>query len=538
MSPFGAVPLGYIVLGLSFASVLLAVVGTWPVCALLLRAYRRRIGRGMRSSSSCGVEPPGSPAPTPAHAATRIKFREADGGRWQPTLELARRRARRMQVLFCLAGLAYAVTATAAFYIVDHKEWRALRALAYIGLFGWPLVPTLLALSLARARVRWMAYAVHLAVVLLLLALAGLDGGEVVVVMVIPGVFVLALGARPLRGAAWLVAPGLVVLGLAIAALYVAGVYLAVGATFDVYAWSFLAAGLGLVVLLAAYTWLVARTYAAKWASDQTLLILQWWLVTSMCWSLLLGTQGMRAALLGLASYGVLVLFLVVGALVGRPAADTPVRLLLLRTFGARQRSSRLLYDLTRQWRWIGSVELITGTDLASEILEPDEFLDFLLGRTSRQFVQDPASLPTRLEELDLRPDRDGRYRVNELLCTEDTWRPAVEKLIEDVDVVLIDLRGLTMDHQGVVHELELLVATMPLRQVVALVDATTDQQALQWALDRASSLAPPSSPLWRDPAPELGVVVVSLGGSVDPEALMSALAQAAPSARRADAEH
>ena len=528
MSPFGNVPLLYIVLGVAVVSVLVAVVGTWPVCVLLLRAYRRRIERGMRLSAT--TEPPPTPL-LPAAAALRpIAVREIEVAQGHPLLARARLRARRTVLVFCVAGAAYAGAATAAFSLVDPGGWSALRVVAYLVLTGWPLVPTVLALTPRARRLKVLVHAGYLAVALALLGLAGVRLDEVLVVVVVPGVFMLALGARPLRGAAWLVAPGLAVLTAAVLALVLPAVYLFHAAPFDVYAWSFLATGIGLLVLLVAYGWALARSYAAKWASDQTLLVLQWWLVASVCWSLLLGTQGGEAALLGLAPYAVFVVVLLGGALVARPDPTPAVRLLLLRTFGSRQRSSRLLYDLTRQWRWLGSVELITGPDLASEILEPDEFLDFLLGRTERRFVRDPGALPRVLSELDLRTDRDGRFRVNELLCYSDTWQPAVAGLISAVDAVVMDLRGLTVGNAGVVRELELLVAQVPLSRVVALVDASTDQSALRWALDRAARLAPPSSPLVSDPAPELRVVVLSVGGSDRPERLIAAVAAAAAS--------
>jgi hypothetical protein len=51
---------------------------------------------------------------------------------------------------------------------------------------------------------------------------------------------------------------------------------------------------------------------------------------------------------------------------------------------------------------------------------------------------------PLRLASLDLEPDADGRYRINEMMCTDDTWRPTVEGLIGSVDVIMIDLRGFT----------------------------------------------------------------------------------------------
>lgn len=546
MSPFGSVPIDQIILGVTFAAVLVAVVGTWPVCALLLRAYRRRIARGMRSQGagstieegvparssapSCPLSAPAMPSPSPDRiaGAPRITVREAEVDANSALLGRARRRARRSAVVFGVAGLCFGVATTVAYGIVDHRTWAPLPALAYSVLFAWPLVPTVLALASAGRRRGWLAYAGYLALVVVLLRLAGIGLGEIVVVVVIPAAFILALGARSLRGAAWLVAPGLAVLGMAVLALYVVAVYLVYRAPFTAYTWSFLVAGVGLLVLLLGYGWAVSRLYEGKWASDQTLLILQWWLVAALCWSLLLGTQGRLAAVLGLTPYGLLALVLAVGNLTTPPEPGPPVRLLLLRTFGSRQRSSRLLYDLTRQWRWVGSVELITGTDLASEILEPDEFLDFLRGRTAQRFVPDVAALPGRLAALDLRPDRDGRYRVNELLCHVDTWRPAVAGLLTDVDAVLLDLREMTRGHAGVVHELELLVAVLPLARVVALVDATTDTQALQWALDRAVDLAPLSSPVLGDPAPTLRVVVLSVAGTDDLGRLVAALARAA----------
>jgi hypothetical protein len=237
------------------------------------------------------------------------------------------------------------------------------------------------------------------------------------------------------------------------------------------------------------------------------LLILQWWFVSALWWTMLLGTQGELAALLGLAPYALLVSLLLVVAVVRRPRSGRPVRLLLLRTFGARERSSRLLRDLTRQWRWIGSVELITAPDLASETLEPDEFLDFIRGRLPQHFVTDATDVERRLRELDLRPDRDGRHRVNELLCQEHTWQLALEGLVAAVDAVLLDLRDFTAHNVGVRHEVQRLVALLPLSRVVALIDQTTDRAAVQAALDRAAALAPQSSPVRADPDPTFRVV-------------------------------
>ena len=504
MDPFGGVNPWFLILAGVVAAVLLAVVGTWPVCALVLWMYRRRIDRGMRSVARPALAD--APSMPPETRSRRIAVREVEFRGQLSLLEQARRRARRSQLLFALLGLGYGLAATAAYHIVDQAQWRPVRVAAYTLLLGWPVLPTLLALSTARRRIWWLSWGIYVAAVATLLVVAGESTTEVLT-MAVPMLFVLATSARALRGAAWLVAPGLMVLGLAVAAWWPILVHLRYRAPFDRFAWTLLAIGIGLPVLLVAYGWAIARAYQAKWASDQTLLILQWWFVSALWWTMLLGTQGGLAALLGLAPYALLVLVLFVIALLRRRRVGRPVRLLLLRTFGARERSSRLLHDLTRWWRWIGSVELITAPDLASETLEPDEFLDFMRGRLARRFVTEEALVERRLRELDLRPDRDGRYRVNELLCQDQTWQLALEGMVAVVDAVLIDLRNFSARNSGVWYEVQRLVALLPLAQVVALIDQTTDRDAVQAALARAATRAPQSSPLRTDPDPAFRVV-------------------------------
>ena len=47
---------------------------------------------------------------------------------------------------------------------------------------------------------------------------------------------------------------------------------------------------------------------------------------------------------------------------------------------------------------------LLIAPDVASEVLSPDEFLDFILFRLSRRFVNDQGAVVGRLAELDVTP--------------------------------------------------------------------------------------------------------------------------------------
>ncbi|HEY5980459.1 MAG TPA: hypothetical protein VIT41_12575 [Microlunatus sp.] len=520
-------------------SAIFACLGTWPICHLLLRRYRRRIAEGMRSrrvstapdlpsaatTDDHGHAPSNGRGPVPTIAVREI----AVPGR-PPLLARARGQAHRAQLIFALAGAAYGLAGAVVFTVVGNEAWRPLWLLAYACVFAWPLVPTLLSLSMSSRRVRLIAWPGYLLVAAGMLALARPANLFDVALLIVPVVFVAATSARSLRGAAWLVAPVLLMIGVTVNAWRLVLRFLGYGAPFDGFAWGAIAVGLIVPFVALGYVRLAAHLYRSKRTSDQTLLIVQWWFVSSLWWMMLLGVQGGVAWLLSAVPYVIFVGLLVVGLRI-RPSGRG-VRLLLLRTFGARERSTRLVSVLTRQWRWIGSVELITAPDVASETLEPDEFLDFLLRRLSRRFVADEAVVPDRLAALDLRPDRDGRFRVNELMCTDDTWQLVFEGLVTHVDAVLIDLRDLGAARLGVRHELERVVAVVPLATVIAIVDPTTDRATLAAALQRAMTLSPASSPVHRAREPILWTVDWSRGGDV-PARLLAAITQAAEPARR-----
>lgn len=518
--------------GMAIAVLLFAGIGTWPVCLLILSLYRKAIERGMRRSRQLAPAPTMA-QPTPTAPVREISLVDGRSAVASPLGAQALRGIRRVQWVYAVAAAGYGVAAVVVFHQVESMEVLPVRSLVLGLLFSWPIVPTLISLTPIGRAERWLIWSGWLALIVVLLVIGRLPLlqilGGIGLLIGLPALFVLASSARSMRGAAWLVAPSMVMIGLAFWELYPVVFALLEGVWVGVLAVPFVAKALGYLALVPAYAWLMTRIYAVKLIGDETLLLLQWWFVATIVYASLLTPLGAAAVAVGFIPYAVLLVILFVSFLLQRPGRQAPVRLLLLRTFGARRRSTRLLRDLTRQWRWVGSVELITAPDLATEALTPDELVDFISFRLSRRFVRDESMIGHRLESLDLRPDRDGRYRVNELMCHDDTWRPTVESLISSVDVILLDLRGFGPHNAGVTEELERLVALVPLHKVVALVDDTTDVNAFRGALWRAAAFAPPSSPLATDPFPALRVIQSStsraglrqllnaLGVAVDP---------------------
>jgi len=179
-------------------------------------------------------------------------------------------------------------------------------------------------------------------------------------------------------------------------------------------------------------------------------------------------------------------------------------KLLLLRVFSLGTRSERLFAGFTKLWRYVGSVRMIAGPDLATSTVEPHEFLDFVAGRLQRRFITGPDTLEQRISETEQRRDVDNRFRVADFFCHDDTWQMVLRRLAKDSDVVLMDLRGFSQSNRGCVFEINELLHVMLLRHIVFVVDRTTDEHFLAQVFASAWTTVTKTSPNWNDPAPRI----------------------------------
>src|SRR5262245_14478166 len=168
------------------------------------------------------------------------------------------------------------------------------------------------------------------------------------------------------------------------------------------------------------------------------------------------------------------------------PVAPAPRRLLLLRVFGYQARTESLFDRVAQVWRFQGPVQLIAGVDLAMRTVDPGDVLAFLNGRLSEQYIVTVQDVPGRLARLELQPDPAARFRINEVYCHDDTWRPALELLLDTTDTVLMDLRGFSPHSAGCIFELEQLVHRLASDDIVLVCDKTTDLALLRRVLGEA----------------------------------------------------
>jgi len=483
---------------------------------LLLALYRRAVDRAMReggaeASVSAARRRTVPAAPAPPLTVRTLAAAPADTARdehWRSaTFRGAGWAIGRTATVYLLAGLVQAVISAVLLLRFQGVELQPLRTAISVWSYAWPIVLTL-ALIWARDRRRvWTATAVYFGVLVLLglyaeavtdapsLHVAGIPLPAIVQPLLVwagpavpTGILLLFLNRRVRAIGPLLLTVLLVALaGVDVVRLVMAGPRASAANEYPVLFYLLQALGFALFAIpgYALAVWLRNR-YLRKRLSDQTLILDTVWLLASVVLCSSLAVDRPEWAWLGLTAFAgyKLVVRLGLGPLEGAARARPPARLLLLRVFGDQARSEHLLDLLGARWRYAGPIQLIAGTDLATSNIEPDEFLDFLSNRLHTRFIHTDAERDARLQQVDVAPDPDGRFRVNEFFCASGTWQGTVQALMATSDLVVMDLRGFSPANQGCVFELGALVDTVPIDRVVFLVDASTDEPFLQRTLD------------------------------------------------------
>jgi hypothetical protein len=194
--------------------------------------------------------------------------------------------------------------------------------------------------------------------------------------------------------------------------------------------------------------------------------------------------------------------------------------LLILRVFKQAARSETFIDRLLSFWRFAAPVRLIAGPDLAGASIEPDEFFAFITRRLGERFVRTPAEIRAQVEGLDRHRDPDGRFRVNELFCVEETWRTTVGALMAQAGVVLFDLREYERGRAGTRFEMFQLMNLVPVSRIIVLLGRSDDAAAVSAELQLAWLAMSDSSPNRVLTAPALHVCRLRSGSASEVKAL------------------
>jgi len=537
--------------GQAFFILLCAGVLSVPVALLIQWRYGRVIRREMTAASKAEMD-----APASAHAARQgstlpvLSIEEINAGSELacPAYTNARRSLHHAVMIYAAAGLAYALPFAIAWsYQADGAllAWRRITLLA--GIQYWPaaIAISLIAASilverskiftglfagLAAFSIYELAISPDLTVTQLLKLWLVTNGPATLLIIlflfrrvrpvapfVLSFLLVIITGALvvsqvillPRQGLVWAVEVG-TKLGLSGTGIFY---------------------GLHLLCLLLCVIpgWFLMRyfgsLYRRKRASEQSIMLDSLFGIFAFEQTLVLSAHGQtRYLIVGPVSFGAykLVKWIGFGA-VQRESGNAPV-LLLLRVFALSSRSERLFDSLTPGWRRAGSVVMIAGPDLVRSSIQPHELLEFVGGKISRRFVADPAQLAEQITSLDLNPDPDGRYRINQFFCHRDSWQSTMRELAKHSSVVLMDLRSFSARNQGCIYEFGQLLDAFDLRRVLFVIDETTDRQFLTNTLSKLWRQVTAESPNASAPRPTVRLFKARLNSSRDLRRLLQLL--------------
>ncbi len=532
---------------------------TAPVSLALLALYRRAVVRAMAASGGGAAATPPAGDVRTAAPRERLKLEEvaADGVPAAAARAAIRHSLLTATAIYVLAGFAYALVLGAAWMIFTLADGGFVlpRFLWLLSCYAWP---TALAVGLLVAVNRAQRLAVAAAYFAMLLAVvsyglarnAELTVGQLATFWLITNapatVLLLAYLHRRVR------AVGPLVLAFMVVAVTGSQVALSLVSSSDEWMRGVVALGLqigvggtgmfyltmlaGLVpAAVLGWLWLgwLGRRHLARRTSDQALTLDAMWLMFGVVQSVTLAFEGWAWVFTGVVAFAAYKVVTRLGfalAGLGRPRRGTP-SLLLLRVFALGARSERLFDALAKRWLRAGDISLIAGPDLVTTTVEPHEFLDFVGGRLSRQFVRDEADLERRFAARALGPDPDGRYRVNEFFCHADTWQAAMRRLAASADAVLMDLRSFSATNQGCQYELQQLLDIVALERVVFLIDESTDRGFLEHTLGLLWRSVSEDSPNRSAAAPRVRVMATSGSGLAALPALLDLLGRAAAEA-------
>lgn len=485
----------------------------------LLRRYRRAVIKSMqRRSKSEILEPTGFLPPEQPHkppdTAPVFKFVDID------TLDAAalkrnllyrqvRRRPWIAAAIYAAAGTAFAATMTAAFLLSSKMALLPLRFLYLTWANAWPVLLTINLVAVVSRRGRSIGLAVYfLGGIALAIPLLARSPDLTVLQLaylwfdanLIPSLLLLFFLNRHIRAVGPLVLVFMIV-GATGATLLVTitGQNPKLLRAVSDFAFSLGVGAVSTVLVLhligfavfALAGWVVLdslrQMYERKKLSDQSVTIDAIWLTFGIVNSMGLVFQGARWILSGITAFAV---FKIIGALgfslVRVRKNPTAPRLLMLRVFALGRRSERLYEVVGKHWRTAGSIQMIAGPDLATTTVEPHEFLDFVTGKLARRFIDSGRTLDLRIDQMDLKPDSDGRFRVTEFFCHDDTWKLTLSRLADESDAVLMDLRSFTQNNAGCIFEINELFNVVPLQRVVFVFDESTDQQFMRNTMQMA----------------------------------------------------
>lgn len=199
---------------------------------------------------------------------------------------------------------------------------------------------------------------------------------------------------------------------------------------------------------------------------------------TIFCWLWLLAIGSWVA----LVSYFVITLVLKKRFRKSLESPDGPFALLELRVFDTPEYGRFL--ELLEGWRYIGIQYRLDGPDTTGYSVASR--FKVLSGKISELVIKNEVELDAALAQISSKPDMFERFSVSAMQCTDAIWIRALEKTIDQSDIVAMLLTDFRHENEGCATELKILMDTVPMSKVLLIINSATDLHYLSSILNDA----------------------------------------------------
>lgn len=525
--------------GMLLLILILAAILTALASFFLLRLYRRSVIKKMRQrirdkpiqpTEELAPEKSTSPMVPPLSFVSLLETLSTPMTvNAQNLYAILRSTPWRFTTIYLLGGLGYAIVMALSYLISARAEFSVFNILFSLSLFVWPIAITAFLMSTTSKFSQWIALISYLVISLTIIFLAAAPEWGKVWKMVgvwawqgLEVIFVLvAFLNRRTRAIAPLImtfaifaVTGIVlalvfgigsVSGFLFSGHWLANIFLIISRVFGptaIVPITFILVGSIGTIVFGVLGWIVSRIirqlYLTKRISDQSLHIDSIWFIIAIIQSIEFAFEDPLWMLSGLVAFIVFKIITGVGFSAIRKKTESPEsvpQLLILRVFSLGRKSEMLYNIVTRSWRYAGNVLFITGPDLVTATVEPHDFLEYLSGKLSNRFIDSEETLLHSLSEMDRAPDPDGRFRIKDFFCYDDTWKMVLSRLVHESEVVLMDLRSFSAENAGCKFEIAALIDLIPIERVIFVIDKTTDEKYMRQTMMDAWKTISPSSP-------------------------------------------
>lgn len=152
-------------------------------------------------------------------------------------------------------------------------------------------------------------------------------------------------------------------------------------------------------------------------------------------------------------------------------------------------------------------------------------YFQYLRFKISRSYAKDIQDIRKKLNKTLKKPRKfDLSFKSLPMFCYDNTWKLAVSEFIKNSKVILMDLRGFNEKRKGCEYEIDFLLDTFPISQILFLADAKNDRSFIQKTILERWEFLREHSPNIRLENPTARIFVIDKQDETDVQSIIDLL--------------